>query len=161
MYQPIVGTLGYVLSLDGEEVLLVKRSARADDHHHGKYNGLGGKMMQGEDVQSCMIREIWEEAGIRCEEMQLRGTINWPGFGPDGENWLGFVYLITRFSGRPKTSNEEGALAWYLIDEIHSLPMWEGDKHFLPLVFDEDPRIFFGYMPYKGGKPLDWSFSRI
>jgi 8-oxo-dGTP diphosphatase len=160
MYQPIVGTLGYILSPDREEVLLVRRSSRPHDHHLGKYNGLGGKLKPDEDVQSCMRREIWEEAGIRCEEMQLRGTVNWPGFGPNGENWLGFIFLVTRFAGTPKTTNEEGELGWYPVDNLGVLPMWEGDKYFLPLVFDGDPRIFHGYMPYEDGKPREWSCTR-
>lgn len=92
MYTPIVGTLGYILSPDAEKVLLVHRNARDNDQHLGKYNGLGGKMQADEDVQSCMVREIREEAGIVCRDMQLRGTISWPGFGPDGEHWLGFIF---------------------------------------------------------------------
>lgn len=161
MYQPIVGTLGYVLSPDRKEVLLIRRCARSDDHHFGKYNGLGGKMKPGEDVQSCMMREIWEEAGIKCLEMQMRGTVNWPGFGPEGENWLGFVFLISQFSGSPKTTNDEGELGWYRLDEIHTMPMWKGDRYFLPLIFDDDPRIFHGHMPYEGGRPLDWTYTRM
>ena len=161
MYTPIVGTLGFVLSEDQKEVLLVRRCARQDDQHLGKYNGLGGKLLPGEDVQACMIREIEEEAGIQCLEMQLRGTVNWPGFGPDGENWLGFIFLITRFSGEPKLYNEEGELAWHSLTSIDTLPMWEGDKYFLPLIFDKDPRLFHGYLPYENGKPLLWSCTRM
>lgn len=161
MYKPIVGTLGYVLSPDRKKVLLVKRCARSDDHHLGKYNGLGGKMKPGEDVQACMQRELKEEAGISCESMQLRGTINWPGFGPDGEDWLGFVFLVTKFTGTPKMENEEGTLGWHSIGSLDSLPMWEGDRFFLPLVFDDDPRIFHGCIPYDEGAPLGWSCSRM
>ena len=161
MYTPIVGTLGYVLSPDRREILLVKRCAREQDYHWGKYNGLGGKLKNGEDVQACMIREIREEAGIECQEMCLRGTVNWPGFGPGGENWLGFIFLITRFSGVPKTVNAEGELAWHSMESLATLPMWEGDKYFLPLVFDEDPRLFHGYLPYENGKPRGWSFTRM
>ncbi|MFN5604768.1 MAG: 7,8-dihydro-8-oxoguanine triphosphatase, partial [Actinomycetes bacterium] len=40
------------------------------------------------------------------------------------------------------------------------LPMWEGDRHFLPLVFDDDPRAFHGVMPYAHGRPTGWSFER-
>lgn len=161
MYQPIIGTLGYVLSPDREKVLLVRRCARPHDHHLGKFNGLGGKLENDEDVQSCMMREIWEEAGVKCEEMELRGTVNWPGFGPNGESWLGFVFLITRFDGTPKAVNEEGELGWYRVDSLDLLPMWEGDRYFLPLVFDDDSRMFYGYMPYEGGKPSSWSFTRM
>lgn len=160
MYTPIIGTLGYILSPDGSRVLLVHRNARSADHHLGKYNGLGGKMEPGEDVWTCMVREIQEEAGINCLDMTLRGTVNWPGFGKNGENWLGFIFLITTFSGTPKRKNEEGDLGWHLLADIGSLPMWDGDRYFLPLVFDKDPRLFHGHMPYQNGRPLSWQYNR-
>ncbi|MHC4887064.1 MAG: NUDIX hydrolase, partial [Planctomycetota bacterium] len=107
-YTPIVGTLGYILSSDGDRVLLVHRNARAHDTHLGKYNGLGGKMEPDEDVVSCMKREIREEAGIEVTAMTLRGTINWTGFGKNGEDWLGFIFRIEAFEGEPWECNEEG-----------------------------------------------------
>jgi 8-oxo-dGTP diphosphatase len=160
MYEPIIGTLGYILSSDGQQVLLVHRNARKTDQHLGKYNGLGGKMRSNEDVQACMVREIKEEAGICCRKMSLRGTVSWPGFGSAGEHWLGFIFLITEFSGIPSQSNEEGDLGWHRLSEIDQLPMWEGDRFFLPLVFDGDPRPFHGHMPYSKGKPVSWHYSR-
>ncbi len=160
MYMPIIGTLGYILSSSGEETLLVHRNARAEDQHLGKYNGLGGKMKAGEDVFTCMQREIFEESGLQCVNMHLRGTINWTGFGPNGENWLGFIFLITAYSGTPYVGNPEGKLLWHPVASLLELPMWEGDRFFLPLVFDRDPRPFHGYMPYLNGKPLSWSYQR-
>ncbi len=161
MYQPIIGSLGYILSEDGSQTLLVHRNARQSDQHIGKYNGLGGKMKGDEDILTCMRREIFEESGLECLEMQLRGTINWTGFGPNGEDWLGFIFLITRFSGVPFARNEEGDLLWHPIRTLDSLPMWEGDRYFLPLIFDGDPRIFHGFMPYDNGNPISWSYNRL
>jgi 8-oxo-dGTP diphosphatase len=160
-YTPIVGTLGYVVSPDGRQTLLVHRNARHDDQQLGKYNGLGGKMEPDEDIVSCMRREIREEAQIECLELLLRGTVNWTGFGPNGEDWLGFIFRIDRFEGTPPARNEEGTLEWHPIDRLLDLPMWEGDRHFLPLVFDDDPRAFHGYMPYDGGRPLGWEYVRL
>lgn len=160
MYKPVLGTLGYILSPDKKRVLLVHRTARAGDHHLGKYNGLGGKMEAGEDVAECMRREIAEESGLICLDMTLRGTINWQGFGKNGEDWFGFIFLITRFSGTAKTKNEEGELAWHPLDHMERLPMWAGDRYFLPLVFDNDPRMFHGYLPYNNGRPVAWRYSR-
>lgn len=159
-YMPIIGTLGYVLSPDRSNVLLVHRTGRENDYFLGKYSGLGGKMEPNEDIATCMRREIREEAGIECIEMVLRGTINWPGFGPKGENWLGFIYLIESFTGHPPKENVEGRLEWVPINRIYELPMWKGDRFFLPLIFDHDPRAFHGYMPYQNGEPLSWSFVR-
>ena len=89
MYTPILGVLGYVLHPDGERVLLVHRS-RDGDQHQGKYNGLGGKVENDEDVVSALCRELREEAGIEVVDWRLRGTISWPGFGAGGEDWVGF-----------------------------------------------------------------------
>ncbi|RDZ29195.1 NUDIX hydrolase [Lysobacter silvisoli] len=159
-YTPIVATLGYVLSPDGEQVLMVHRNARPDDHQLGKYNGLGGKLERDEDVMAGMRREILEEAGIACDELQLRGTVSWPGFGKQGEDWLGFVFTISRYSGTPYASNPEGTLEWVPLARLHELPMWEGDREFLPLVFDRDPRPFHGVMPYRDGRMQSWRYSR-
>jgi 8-oxo-dGTP diphosphatase len=159
-YTPILATLGYVLSADKQKVLLVHRNARANDHQLGKYNGLGGKLEANEDVMEGMRRELREEAQIECTRMQLRGTISWPGFGKQGEDWLGFIFVIDEFEGAPPINNDEGSLEWVEIDRIMELPMWDGDRHFLPLVFDNDPRPFHGVMPYQDGRMLSWSVSR-
>ena len=160
-YTPIVATLGYVLSPDGRRCLMVHRNARPGDQHLGKYNGLGGKLEPDEDVMAGMRREIHEEAGIHCVSMHLRGTISWPGFGKNGEDWLGFVFLVDRFEGEPPPRNVEGDLAWVALDDLGSLPLWEGDRHFLPLVFDDDPRPFHGVMPYRDGRMQSWNFARV
>jgi 8-oxo-dGTP diphosphatase len=162
-YTPIVATLGYVLSPDGRRVLMIHRNARPGDHHLGKYNGLGGKIEPDEHVVACMRREIREEAGIECDEMVLRGTISWPGFGKHGEDWFGFIFVIDRFGGTPHEQNIEGTLAWKPLSALvnFELPMWEGDRHFLPLLFDGDPRPFHGVMPYANGRPVGWRYDRL
>ena len=160
-YTPIVATLGYVLSPDRSRVLMIHRNARPGDQHLGKYNGLGGKIERDEDVVACMRREIREEAGIECESMQLRGTISWPGFGRNGEDWLGFVFVIDAFSGTPLERNPEGTLEWVEVERILELPLWDGDRQFLPLVFDADPRAFHGVMPYRDGRMQSWHWSRL
>ncbi|MBA3008198.1 MAG: 8-oxo-dGTP diphosphatase [Proteobacteria bacterium] len=160
MYTPILATLGFILSQDEKKTLMIHRNKRLGDPHYGKYNGLGGKMERQEDIFSCLKREVYEESGLLCEDATLRGTVNWAGFGSKGEDWFGFIYRIDRFSGELQASNEEGDLQWCRLNELHLLPMWEGDKYFLDMVFDDDPRIFYGCMPYRDGRPLSWHYSR-
>ncbi|MDD4537905.1 MAG: 8-oxo-dGTP diphosphatase [Lentisphaeria bacterium] len=159
-YRPIMSTLGYVLSPDRQQVLMTYRVSRKDDEQFGKYNGLGGHMEAHEDIASCMTREIREEAGITVSAMTLRGTVNWTGFGPKGEDWLAFIFLIERFTGDVATASNEGPLQWVPIAKLAELPMWEGDRYFLPLLFDDDPRCFHGYLPYENDRPLSWSYVR-
>src|ERR1700677_2772294 len=160
-YAPILATLGYVLDATTRRVLLVHRDRRPDDHHLGKYNGLGGKLEAGEDVVAGMKREIREEAGLECQQLRLRGTVSWPGFGKNGEDWFGFIFVIDRWHGTPRADNAEGTLSWMPIDRLLVLPLWEGDRFFLPLVFDAAVPQFHGVMPSRDGKPLSWSYHTL
>lgn len=160
-YTPVLATLGYVFSPDGSRVLLVHRNKRPDDFHFGKFNGLGGKLEPGEDVVAGMRREIREEAGIACDTLELRGTISWPGFGKNGQDWFGFLFRITAFTGTPPAGNAEGDLVWMEVDRVAGLNLWDGDRHFLDLMFDPAGRPFHGVMPYADGKPVSWSFTRM
>lgn len=174
-YSPILGTLGYVWDRANDTVLMVHRVARSDDEQFGKYNGLGGKLERDEDAAAGMRRELREEAEIEVTSMRLAGTINWPGFGRHGEDWFGFVFVIDGWEGTPPSSNPEGTLSWIprsrLLDACHddpavrdaaALPMWDGDRWFLPLVLGDDAAgtrsgTFHGVMPYSEGRPVSWT----
>ncbi len=173
-FTPIVGTLAYLWDQQNDRVLMVRRDARPDDDHFGKVNGLGGKLELDEDVVAGVRRELHEEAGVTLDTLQLRGTITWSSFGPRDEDWMGFIFLVTSWTGTPPQSNEEGALEWIertrlisacdedpTVRDRANLPMWAGDRYFLPLVFDEDPRAFHGTMPYDGDRPKDWTYERL
>lgn len=159
-YTPILATLGYLLSPDRHSVLLIHRNRRPEDPHFGKYNGLGGKLEANEDVIAGIKREVLEEAGLECLELHLRGTISWPGFGKHGEDWFGFLFVIPRWQGTPVDHSPEGTLEWMPLERLPQLPLWEGDRHFLPLLFDDSPQPFHGVMPYRDGRPVSWSYHR-
>ncbi len=176
-FTPIVGTLAYLWDREADRVLMIRRNARQDDDHFGKVNGLGGKLEPDESVTEGLRRELQEEAGVELTRFALRGTITWTNFGPKREEWLGFIFLVDGWEGEPPASNEEGTLEWVsrrgLVDscmaevigadrdEPSQFPMWAGDRHFVPLVFDDDPRTFHGTMPYDGDVPRSWTFERI
>lgn len=174
LHTPIVGTLAYVWNREQDEVLLIHRVARRDDDHFGKYNGLGGKLEEGESVMENLRRELFEEASLEITAAELRGTIAWPGFGSNGEDWLGFIFVVDGFTGDVPLHNVEGNLGWVPRGRLLAacsddeneraaadLPMWEGDRWFVPLVFDGDPRPFHGVMPYDGGEPTGWRVERL
>ena len=174
VFTPIIGTLVYLLDRNTKSVLLIKRDARPSDDHYGKFNGLGGKLEIDESVVASACREIEEEAGVALTSLLLRGTVSWSNFGPNREEWLGFIFLSDAWDGDVLSSNEEGSLVWVELDRLlkacdtdpvvrasADLPMWEGDRHFVPLVFDDDPQQFHGAMPYDNDRPISWCFERI
>ena len=172
--RPIVGTLAYLLDPTTDQVLMIRRDARPDDDHFGKVNGLGGKVEPDEGIVESLRRELDEETGLELTDLALRGTITWTNFGPKREEWLGFIFLVTGWTGEPPDSNDEGSLVWIprrrLLQACSpdaaersaaDLPMWAGDRHFVPLVFDDDPAAFHGTMPYDGDAPKSWTYERI
>ena len=161
MYTPILATLGYILSPDKQQVLMIHRNKRPNDLHYGKYNGLGGRLERGEDVITGMRREIQEESGLIADRIVLRGTISWPGFGKHGEDWFGFIFRIESWHGTPHDGNAEGTLEWVPLTALSTLSLWPSDHKFLPMVFDDDPRPFHGYMPWHNGEMLSWSYERV
>jgi 8-oxo-dGTP diphosphatase len=161
MYTPILATLGYILSADGKSVLMIHRNKRPDDLHFGKYNGPGGKLESDEDIVTGMRREILEETGLSADHMILRGTISWPGFGKHGEDWFGFLFLIESWHGEAHEGNHEGTLRWVPLNSLLMLSLWPSDRLFLPMIFDGDPRLFHGIMPYHNGQMVSWSYQRV
>jgi 8-oxo-dGTP diphosphatase len=173
-YQPILGTLVYVFDEARQNVLLVHRTARPDDEQLGMWNGLGGKVHADEDVVTSVQRELGEEANISATDLTLRGTISWPGFGPNNEDWFGFIFLATSWTGDVPERNDEGPLSWCSLQRVlaacdddaavrtaSGLRFFDGDRFFVPLVFDEDPRAFHGVMPYSAGHPTGWNYVRL
>ena len=76
----------------------------------------------------------------------------------------GFIFIVDAFTGDVPERNDDGPLDWLPINRLlgrgEPLPMWPGDRHFLALVFDDDPRPFHGVMPYVDGAPARWSYHR-
>ena len=131
-----LGTLCYIRRdhpEHGPQTLMLHRIKKANDMHAGKWNAPGGKIEPGETPEACVIREVKEETGLDVVEPQLRGLLTFPGFvglGESEDDWYGFVYTATRFSG-DLIDSPEGVLAWIDSDQLLDLNLWAGDKLFL------------------------------
>jgi 8-oxo-dGTP diphosphatase len=144
-----MATLCYVLN--GERVLMVHRVKKAQDMHQGKWNGLGGKLESGETPEECAVREIREESGLEVSELTLKGILTFPRFA-NNEDWYAFVF-VARTVEIQLIESPEGVLKWVERSRLFDLNLWEGDKLFLPWVFE--PGVFSGKFTYQGGKLVD------
>jgi len=133
------------------KTLMIHRIKKADDMHHGKWNGLGGKFEPGETPEECVIREVREESGLTILDPTLKGFLTFPLFSKN-EDWYAFVFVATQFEGELIDSNE-GELAWIDDDKLLSLPLWEGDLMFLPYLDGEG--IFSGKFVYQDGRLVE------
>ena len=139
----ILATLCYVKK--NSKTLMLHRVKKAHDVHQGKWNGLGGKFEPGETPEECVIREVKEESGLTISSPRFKGVITFPGF--DGErDWYVFVFVARRFRGR-MIDSDEGRLAWVEDRRLLELPLWEGDRVFLPWL--EEERFFSAQFIYK------------
>jgi 8-oxo-dGTP diphosphatase len=157
---PVLQATVFVRSADRTQVLLIHRDKRPDDIHFGKYLSLGGHVEPDEDVLTCARREILEESGLTITDLILRGTVLWTGFGAKRRDYLCFMFRTDSFTGTPYHDNDEGTLEWVPVDDLASRPMWDSDHLWLPMIFDEIDRPFYGVMPYDGSEMLSWSFQR-
>jgi len=149
----ILATLCYVRH--GERTLMLHRVKKQGDMHHGKWNGLGGKLEKGETPEECAIREIHEESGLIVDTPILRGFITFPLF--DGQNdWFVFVYRFDTFSG-DLIESPEGHLAWLDAKALSAVPLWEGDRIFMPWLDRE--KIFSARFIYEAGQLVDWNVT--
>jgi len=131
----ILATLCYVKR--GGKTLMLHRIKRESDMHHGKWNGLGGKMNPGESPEECVIREVREESGLEIRNPHLHGMITFPKFN-DLDDWYAFVFTAGKFEGEPWTECDEGRLEWIEDSKVPELPLWEGDRIFLPWLNRDD-----------------------
>lgn len=150
----IIGTLIYVLSKDRQSVLMVHRHKRENDDQLGFYNGLGGKLEDQETIVECMQRELMEEANIKATKFSLKGFVHWAGFGKKRETWLGAVFLVEEYEGEPHGENPEGTLEFVLLKDLYTKPLFEGDRAFLPKVFDPNQELFHAFLSYENTRFL-------
>ena len=117
--------------------LMLYRNKEKNDLNHGKWIGIGGHLEKGETKEEALIREIKEETGLTLLSYKHRGNIIF-----QNEEYEEVMYLYTSdcFIGEVREC-DEGELSWVDIDKVMSLPSWEGDKVFLPLLIHTDKFI--------------------
>ncbi|MEI7026845.1 NUDIX hydrolase [Paenibacillus sp. y28] len=59
----------------GSELLLLNRRKAPN---MGLWNGVGGKLMQGESPLQGVLREVREETGLTLSQARFAGTVAWP-----------------------------------------------------------------------------------
>jgi len=138
-------TLCYIKK-DGK-TLMLHRVKKKNDENKGKWIGVGGRLEAGESPEDCVKREVLEETGLTLVRPRFCGVVT---FVSDiyGTEYM-FLFTASEFEGELSVECDEGELLWVDDSEIDGLPMWEGDRVFLPLINEE--REFFSLkLTYEG-----------
>jgi 8-oxo-dGTP diphosphatase len=120
----------------GDEVLLLK----GGPHKRlwaGRYNGVGGHIEPGEDVQAALLREIEEESGLSVHDVRLRCVVHVDVSDPL-QGILFFVF--TAVSDTRQTAHcPDGDLEWWPKDALPTSQLVEDLPELLPRVLAMGP----------------------
>ncbi len=142
-------TLCYITQ--GNKVLMLHRTKKENDINKDKWIGIGGKFLDNESPDECLLREAKEETGLTLTSWRCRGIVTFLNDCCQGE----YMYLFTAdgFEGE-MTACDEGELCWVEREFLDSLPQWEGDKIFLDLLWQDAP-FFLLTLRYSGDRLLE------
>lgn len=143
-------TLCYITR--GNQVLMLHRIKKKNDLNKDKWIGIGGKFEGDESPDECLLREAYEETGLKLTSWKCRGVVTFLTNDPtQGE----FMYLFTAdgFEGTLKQC-DEGELQWVDRAFLDQLPKWEGDQIFLDLLWQDAP-FFLLKLRYDGDKLVE------
>ena len=137
-------TLCYLETEDS--YLMLHRVKKENDLNHDKWIGVGGKFEADETPEECVLRETLEETGLTLTEYRLRGLVTF--LSDEWETEYMYLFTATGFTGE-MIECDEGNLEWVKKDDLHKLPMWEGDFAFFRLLRETD-RFFTLKVRYEG-----------
>jgi mutator protein MutT len=110
------------------EILLAMKKRRFGA---GKWNGVGGKVEEGESYEQAAIRECEEEIGVTPQSLQSVGELFFKDL-PDVEHYC-HIYVTTEWEGEPHETEEMNP-RWFAKSDIPYDTMWADDKLWLPLL---------------------------
>ena len=133
-----------------DSYLLLHRIKKQNDINKDKWIGVGGHFEDFESPDECLVREVFEETGLKLNSYQFRGIVTFVS-NDSGEKMFEFMCLYTSsdFSGN-MIDCDEGKLEWVKKADMKKLNFWEGDYIFLDLIEKNEP-FFSLKLEYKNG----------
>lgn len=99
----------------------------------GRWNGVGGKVNDGESIEEATIRETQEEIGVQVLHIEKYADLTFKNEEVEGQNMHVHVFVCRDWEGQPEES-EEMAPEWFYMDMIPYDKMWSDDQYWLPEV---------------------------
>lgn len=137
-------TLAFLIRQD--EVLLLNRYKSP---WMGAWNGVGGKIHEGETPKSCILREIEEETGITVNVNDVidKGSLTWNSFDAQGNGlYIFVVYLNPKFEYPTPRVVDEGILDWKKISwasDMNNQGIARNIPYFLPTILNDERNFVF------------------
>ena len=97
---------------NGDEILMLNREKSPN---MGLWNGVGGKIEQGETHIQSVIRETYEETGIELNNPTFAGEVTWLSNRGNGGMYV-YIEEISLNKKQELLATREGILCWKKID---------------------------------------------
>ena len=103
----------------------------------GRWNGVGGKVGEGESIEQATIRETYEEIGVKISEKDMMKVAELTFKFSKKSEWNQIVntYLAEKWEGEPIESDEMNP-KWFEIKNMPYDKMWPDDIYWLPRVIE-------------------------
>ena len=102
----------------------------------------GGHVEKGESFTDAVIREVWEETGLRISSPVLCGIKDWSN--DDGSRYMVLFYKTDKFEGIV-TSSAEGEVYWMELEEMRQSNLADGMDKMLEVFLNEYISEYFFY----------------
>ncbi len=102
----------------------------------GKWNGVGGKVKDGESLKEAVVRESQEEIGVTPLAYRKVAVLDFlfPEIPRDKDwNQQVVVFMVDDWEGEPTESKEMNP-RWFDIDKIPYSQMWDSDSTWMKKV---------------------------
>jgi 8-oxo-dGTP pyrophosphatase MutT (NUDIX family) len=123
---PYITNICYVFNKDGAVLLQHKRRGFGQ----GKWNGVGGKVKDGETIEDSVRREAEEETGLRIGRIKKMGVLEFIFTNNQESNNHSYVFICRNYYGTPRDTGE-GELKWFKLEDIPLDKMWDDDRFWL------------------------------
>ncbi len=134
----IVTITNMCMIYDGTKVLAQEK---VDDDYCG-VTFPGGHVEKGESFTDAVIREVYEETGLKIYSPQLCGIKDWSN--DDGSRYMVLFYKTDKFEGTLSSSGE-GEVRWIDLEEMKQMHLAEGMDKMLEVFIDENISEYFFY----------------